>query len=147
MKLVNILAVVVTAVTLNISVCALGEQVESSVEEAINNLESALNSNDINELKAIYSDEAMVVPAKSNIPNNKKEILNFWGELLKEGKSQYQIDVIDLRISNNIAYLSAIWSATVIGEDVNFEIHDGYMNSVLQRQNDGNWKIRIQNWN
>lgn len=122
------------------------EAPEVQVKATINTLENALNDNNIVELESIYSDEATVIPSETEVITDKSAIASFWNGQLSKGKSLYNINIIDLQVTNNIAYLSASWSATVI-KDGDYEILDGYVSNVLEKQSDGNWKIRVQNWN
>lgn len=132
---------------LSISATANSQTTEFEIKATIDDLENALNDSNIIELNDIYSDKAMVIPAEKDALNDKPAITAFWNNRLNDGKSHFKIDVIDLQVKNNIAYLSALWSATVIKDGTSPEILDGYMSNVLERQSDGNWKIRVQNWN
>ena len=120
---------------------------ETEIKETMNGLEKALNTSDISELQKIYSDEAQVTPANAEVLNDLPSIATFWNNRLSEGKSIYNIDVIDLQINDNVAYISALWSATVTTDGAHTEIRDGYLSNELERNTDGNWKIRVQNWN
>ena len=71
----------------------------------------------------------------------------FWDNKLTTAQSRYRIDVIDVHVTNNVAHLSALWSATVISPGIGAEVKDGYLSNVMQRQDDGSWKIHIQSWN
>lgn len=147
MKLTKTFAMLLLTTTLSVSVTAMSDQTENDIQATINGLETALNNKDTGILKTLYSDEAMLIAEESEILNDKAAIVSFWNNQLNEAKSRYHIDVIDFRVNDNIAYLSALWSATVVTDASNIEVMDGYLSNVLERQENGHWKIRIQNWN
>jgi uncharacterized protein (TIGR02246 family) len=147
MKLIKLLSAAVILSALSIPVSAKSDSTEMDIKATINGLEKALNENNIKELKNIYTDRAMVVPVQAAILDDYSAIISFWNQQLNKGKSHYRIDVIDMQVNRNIARLSAMWSATVTTGGDSTQILDGYMTNVLERQPDGNWKIRMQNWN
>ena len=147
MKLIKLLSTTIILSALSIPVTAKSDSTEMEIKATINGLEQALNNSNIKEIRKIYTDKAMVVPTEAKILDDNTAIVSFWNKELNKGKSHYKIDVIDMRVDRNIAQLSAMWSATVTTSAENTEILDGYMTNVLERQPDGNWKIRMQNWN
>ena len=147
MKAINLLSATALLLALSIPATAMSDGTEENIRATMDSLEQALNENNIVKLRHIYSDKAMVVPNHEEILDDNSAIVTFWDNRLNRGKSLYQIDVIDLQVDRNIAFLSAMWSATVIRHGEKAEIVDGYMSNVLERQPDGDWKIRIQNWN
>lgn len=147
MKLIKLLSTAVILSALSIPVTAKSDSTEMDIKATISGLEQALNNSNMQELENIYTDRAMVVPMAAEILDDNNAIISFWNQQLNKGKSHYRIDVIDLQINRNIAQLSAMWSATVTTSGESTQILDGYMTNVLERQPDGNWKIRIQNWN
>ena len=147
MKLVKLLSTALILTALSIPVTAKSDGTEMAIKAAINGLEKALNGSNIKQIRNMYTDKAMVVPMEAEILDNNSAIVAFWNQQLNKGKSHYRIDVIDLQVNRNIAQLSAMWTATVTTSGEATKIMDGYMTNVLERQPDGNWKIRMQNWN
>jgi len=105
------------------------------------------NTGQIVELIDMYTDDAIVIPPSSEILTGPTAIKGFWAEILKGGISEYVIDTINLHIDGNTAHQTAYWEAHLTaanGETIHF---DGTMTNVLERQDNGQWKIRMQSWN
>ena len=147
MKLIKLLSTTLILSVLSIPVTAKSDSTETEIKATISGLEQALNNSNIKEIRDIYTDKAMVVPVQDKILDDNTAIVSFWNKELNKGKSHYRIDVIDMQVNRNVAQLSAMWSATVTTSGEHTQILDGYMTNVLERQPDGNWKIRMQNWN
>ena len=147
MRLIKLLSTTLILTALSIPVTAKSDSTEMELKATIDGLEQALNESNIKKIQSIYTDKAMVVPNEAEILDDNSAIVSFWNNKLNQGKSHYRIDVIDMQVNQNVAQLSAIWSATVTTSAAKTEILDGYMTNVLERQPDGNWKIRMQNWN
>ena len=147
MRLIKLLSTALILTALSIPVTAKSDSTEMELKATIDGLEQALNESNIKKIQSIYTDKAMVVPNEAEILDDNSAIVSFWNNKLNQGKSHYRIDVIDMQVNQNVAQLSAIWSATVTTSAAKTEILDGYMTNVLERQPDGNWKIRMQNWN
>ncbi|MFQ5658829.1 MAG: YybH family protein [Gammaproteobacteria bacterium] len=142
----NKFAVLLLSTVLTLPAGATSEQTGNAIQATIEGLESALNDNDIKGIRESYTDNATLIPSESETLNNRAEIGSFWNAKLNMAKSRYHIDVIDFRVDNNIAYLSALWTATFIKAGIQAQIRDGYLSSVLERQQDGDWKIHSQTW-
>lgn len=147
MKPLKLLSTALILTALSIPVTAKSDGTEMEIKATINGLEQALNGSNIREIRNMYTDKAMVVPMEAEILDDNSAIVSFWNQQLNKGKSHYRIDVIDLQVHRNIAQLSAMWTATITTSGEATKIMDGYMTNVLERQPDGNWKIRMQNWN
>lgn len=146
MKIKNKLTALLFLSALGISVAAMSDTTESDIRITINTLESALNGSNLKELSALYTEDATVILVEDDVLDDNNEIIKFWDNELNSTKSNYHIDVIDFQVNKNVAYISALWSATVIVGS-NVEVRDGYLTSYLSRQLDGRWKIHAQNWN
>lgn len=147
MKYINLTLTLVCLLALSIPVTAKSDSTEAAIKATINGLVQGLNEKDIRKIHETYTEKAMLVPTQAEILDDNSQIVSFWHHQLNQGKSHYRIDIIDLRVNRNIAQMSAMWTATITTGGAGTRIVDGYMTNVLERQADGNWKIRIQNWN
>ena len=95
----------------------------------------------------MYKDDAVVIPTASEIIEDKSAIVSFWNNKFSAARSRYHFDVIHYRVRKNVAHLSALWSATVITPDIQADVEYGFLTSVMERQQDGSWKIQSQSWN
>lgn len=147
MKFIKLSVLMVCLSALSIPVPAKSDSAEVAIKATINGLVQGLNEKNIGKIKDTYTEKAMLVPTQAEILDDNSQIVSFWHSQLNKGKSHYRIDIIDLRVNRNIAQMSAMWTATITTGGARTRFVDGYMTNVLERQADGNWKIRIQNWN
>ena len=146
MKLTKTFAALLICAAFNIPASAKSDTPEQEIKATISIMEQALNNNNIQKLKAVYADDAVVVPHETKVLNDKQAIVSFWNEQFSSARSYYHIDVIHFRVGKNIAHLSALWSATVITPDIQSDVKYGYLTNVMKRQADGSWKIQEQSW-
>ena len=99
------------------------------------------------ELTNMYTDEAILIPPTGEILTGPDAIKDYWAEVRNGGVSEYTIDTINLHIDGNIAHQSAYWQAHYMGANGEPVYFDGAMTNVLERQGNGQWKIRMQTWN
>lgn len=147
MKITKTIAAMLICAAFSISATAKSDTTDHDIKAAVAEMERALNDSDIQELRNMYTDDAVVIPAESHALDDKGAILSFWNNKFSAAKSRYHFDVIHYRVRNNIAHLSALWSATVITPDIQSEVEYGFLTNVMERQQDGSWKIQVQNWN
>lgn len=147
MKLTKTIAALLVCAAFSISATAKSDTTDLEIRATIDDMEQALNDSNIQDLKAMYTDNAIVIPDKAKVLDDKHAIVSFWNNQFSAAKSRYHINVIHYRVNDNVAHLSALWSATVITHDIQSEVKYGYLTNVMQRQQDGSWKILEQSWN
>lgn len=131
---------------ISIPAIAKSDNPENEIHATMVRMERALNGSNINTLKSIYTDDAVLIPAEAKALNDKQAIVTFWNNKFSKARRLYHFDVVQFQVRKDIARLAALWSATVITPDIQTEIKYGYLTSVLKRQPDGSWKILEQNW-
>ena len=146
MKLTKTITALLICAAFSISASAKSDTPEHEIKATLSTMEQALNDNNIQKLKAVYADDAVVVPDETRVLNDKQAIVSFWNDQFRSARSRYHIDVIHYRVNKNIAHLSALWSATVITPDIQSDVKYGYLTNVMKRQADGSWKIQEQSW-
>lgn len=108
---------------------------------------SAFNRGDTRELAELYTSDAVIMPPSSEILSNPVAIKSYWDGLRSIGVNDFALYTVNTEREGDTVYQSAMWEATrytARGDTVRF---DGNMYSVLERQKDGSWKIRLQSWN
>lgn len=95
----------------------------------------------------MYTENAIVIPPTSEILSDPSAIEGYWAEVMASGVSEYVIDTVNLHVEGDVAHQTALWQASIMTEDGNVIHFDGAMTNVLERQDDGLWKIRMQSWN
>jgi len=98
-------------------------------------------------LVTLYTKDAMVFPPSSEILEGRLAITTYLDGLREVGFTKYSISNVDMQVKGDIAYSTELWEAIRIGTDGKEIILDGNITNVLERQNDGSWKIKLQSWN
>ena len=122
------------------------EPIESEVWINNKSFEMAINSGDSSALAGLYAKDAVVVPPSLEILNAQDEIRKNWVSQKLTDAENFQVQTVNLRLQDDLIYQTAVWFATVTENGVAIEL-GGEMTNVMARQNDGSWKIKLQNWN
>jgi uncharacterized protein (TIGR02246 family) len=107
--------------------------------------EQAFDAGDAPALAALYTTDAIVVSPGLEIVNRVEEIEKFWAEKIASGTRDFRVRPINLRTDGDRVYQTAAWSAALMVEG-RLNRFDGEMTTVLERQTDDSWKIRLQHW-
>lgn len=97
------------------------------------------------ELKALYTEDAVVVPPSQEILAE-PDFTDFLNKYIRTRMVNLQLQPISLRTEGDRAYQSAVWVATISHNGRQSEI-DGELTNIFLRQPDGSWKIDFQTWN
>ncbi len=108
---------------------------------------SSIEAGDTNELMALYAENAVVFPPSSEILEGVTAIDAYFRDLKNAGFNKYSIANVDLQANGTTAYATALWEAVRIDVDGNKIKLGGNITNVMERQDDGNWKIKFQSWN
>jgi len=98
-------------------------------------------------LVTLYTKDAMVFPPSSEILEGRTAITAYLDGLREVGFKKYSISNVGMQLKGDIAYSTELWEAVRIGTDGKEIKLDGNITNVLERQNDGSWKIKFQSWN
>lgn len=135
-------------VTLAAVPAVMGVNDQSTAVEASNqHWLSAFNRGDTRKLAELYTSDAVIMPPSSEILSDPVAIKTYWDGLRSVGVDDFNLYTVNTERDGDTIYQSAMWEATRYtagGDTVRF---DGNMYSVLERQKDGSWKIRLQSWN
>ena len=99
------------------------------------------------DLVTLYTKDAMVFPPSSEILEGRLAITDYLDSLREAGFNEYSISNVDMQVKGTTAYSTELWEAIRIDADGNEIKLDGNITNVLERQNNGSWKIRLQSWN
>jgi uncharacterized protein (TIGR02246 family) len=125
---------------------AAGEADTTAAAQSINaRWEAAFRAGDAAALAALYAPDAVIVSPGLEIVNRAEEIRTFWAAKIGAGTRDFRVQSINLRADGERVYQTAAWSAALLVEG-RLNRFDGEMTSVLERQPDGSWRIRLQNW-
>lgn len=120
----------------------------ASLEEVSAIWVSSFDNGKTDSMKSLYTENAMAFPPSSEILEGPVAISAYLEGLRKVvGFDEYSISNVDSLIQGDTAYTTALWEAIRVEADGNEIVLDGNITNVLERQADGNWKIKFQSWN
>jgi ketosteroid isomerase-like protein len=120
---------------------------KSAIANVTSDLGKAFNKGQTSELVKLYADNAVFMPPSSEILTGQGAIKKYWDGLRKAGFNEFTIRDISLNAVGNTAYQTALWEAVRKDSAGNIIKLDGNISSVMERQKDGSWKIKLQSWN
>lgn len=98
-------------------------------------------------LMTLYTNNATVFPPSSEILEGKDAIAGYLNDLRKAGFNEYNISNVNLDVKGDTAYSTALWEATRVGANGKSIVLEGNITNVLEKQENGSWKIKYQSWN
>lgn len=119
----------------------------ADVEELISTWVTSFDKGNADGLIALYTENAVVFPPSSEILDSPAAIIAYLDGLKKVGVKEYSISNVNMDIKGDIAYETALWEATRVDANGNVIKFDGNITNVLEKQEDGSWKIKYQSWN
>jgi len=124
------------------------ETPRQSVENSIDKWNAALNSASIEEIMALYANNAMLVQPDGKISKSNEEIRSFWKAMLDKGA--YAVDIENIRGDKDSIVLATRLASTATLSDAHNDdtkyYYSGTIMNVFKRQNDGSWKAQVQQW-
>lgn len=97
------------------------------------------------EVANLYTADAIVKPPFETAPRVMQEgVSEYWTGALKDGLSDYQVNIVNGEQQGDVAYVSGFWAAVPRGADQTPV--GGYLVRVLEKQGDGTWKIAMEQW-
>ena len=145
MKTLKILTALCLSLILTAAMATIDD--ESVIAKVLNDLGKAFNKGQTSELVKLYADNAVFMPPSSEILTGQEAIKKYWDGLRKVGFNEFTIRDIGLNTVGNTAYQTALWEAVRKDTAGNIIKLEGNISSVLKRQTDGSWKIKLQSWN
>lgn len=146
-------AILISFVT-SLSVIACTQQTEvlsdnpKAIIEAVNaEWNEALNSGNIKDLAALYTENATLSPGNGKTLVGRAEIENLFRGFVEAGVHNHSLEVIEVGSSGKLIYQVAKWSAQ--GAETNGEVptFGGITTSILEPDSEGKWLARTHVWN
>lgn len=107
----------------------------------------SFSENSLGRLMTLYSENAVISSPSRKIINGKEEIINYLEGLSKSGIYDYNLLSVDSEEKEGVVYETGLWEATRIDERGNISKLGGSVTNILEKQDNGSWKIKFQNWN
>ena len=120
-------------------------ELRSAIESAAANWDRAFNAGDAAGLAALYTDDATLLPAGSDMVEGSEAIREFWAGFIAEAPEGAIIDLetVDVHGAGNLAYEVGTFSVTAGGEPIDA----GKYVVVWRHEPDGSWKLFVDIWN
>lgn len=117
--------------------------------QAINaKFDQAFNSKQAAQISALYTDNAVVMPAPAGAPvQGAAAIQSFFEGLINAGVIEHQLTLAEAVADGNLAYQRGNWAAAMVGEDGQKQTFGGNVHLVYRKQADGGWKAVTHIWN
>lgn len=100
---------------------------------------------DAGAVAAGYTDSALVVPPAAAPIEGQSAIKDYWAQRMADGQEIYvRVESADVR--GNALIQSGVWSVQVTNPYGERAYGGGDFTRILDRQEDGSWKIRMESW-
>lgn len=100
---------------------------------------------DADAVAAGYTDSALVVPPAAAPIEGQAAIKDYWAQRIADGQRIYvRVESADVR--GNALIQSGVWSVEVTNPYGERAYGGGNYMRILDRQEDGSWKIRVESW-
>ena len=146
MRLIERIGIMMIMLSITFTSAAETEFIQIDLEESNSLWELAMNSGNPGTFAELYAEDAVIMTPSLEIFSSRLDIEKFWLKTIAPIANNFQVQTISIRIDGELAYQTAVWLASVTSNGVTNDI-DGEMTTMLQRQHDGSWKIRLQSWN
>lgn len=120
---------------------------KSAIAKVMGDLDNAFTQGQTVDLAKLYTHDAVFMPPSSEILTGQEAIKKYWDGLRKAGFNEFSTSDITLNTVGNTAYQTALWVAVRKDNAGNIIKLNGNISSVMKRQKDGSWKIKLQSWN
>ena len=110
--------------------------------------DAAVNSGDLQRFLDLYTEDAVRLPPGSDPIRGKKAISRSIQQFFDEYKAQHELEVLDVRVSGDIAFSRGRWRSTDTpksGGDPTSA--SGSWTTIRERQSDRSWKTILEIWN
>jgi ketosteroid isomerase-like protein len=127
-----------------------GDSSRQIAESAAAQWNKAFEHGKVDEILALYTDNAILLQPNGQVSRGTGQIRTFWQNLIAQG--EFALDVVDVRDSGEgtivtTAKLSDVKTLPTPERQVLKYGFGGLLQIVLRRQPDGTWKSQVQRWN
>ncbi|MEI2614202.1 MAG: SgcJ/EcaC family oxidoreductase [Methylotenera sp.] len=119
----------------------------NTIEAANAKWNKALNSGNVKELAALYTENAILSPGNGKTIVGRAEIKNLFKGFVDGGVHNHTLEIIEVGGTGKMIYQVAKWKAQGAEANGKTPSFGGIATSVLQQGSDGNWHTRTHIWN
>lgn len=121
--------------------------VRQAIEDANTQFMEAIKRGDAASVAALYTEDAKLLPAGSEMGTGKQAIQAFWESALKMGVRSLTLETLDIGYEGDLAYEIGTYSLDIQPEGGQATTDRGKYVTVRKRQPDGSWKLVADIWN
>jgi ketosteroid isomerase-like protein len=136
-----IASILALSLALTVSVAAASDK--EAVEAAYKTFNTAFNKGKAKSVAALYTDDAIILPADGGKVVKKSGIEDFFAGFFKNGVTDHKLEIIDVKASGDFLVGASNWSAK--GKDGSS--FGGLATHVFQKQSDGTLKLTLHIYN
>ena len=120
----------------------------SAVRTQIEEWTDAWSTADLEKIVSVYAADSVRIPPNEAAEEGKDAIRASFLKMLDEYTVEPTIDIVDLRVSGDLAYVRSAYSVTLTPKEDGDPLRDsGSWVVVFQRQPDGAWRVISDIWN
>ena len=119
----------------------------NTIEAANAKWNKALNSGNVKELAALYTENATLSPGYGKTLVGRSEIEHLFKGFVDGGVHNHTLEIIEVGGTGKMIYQVAKWKAQGAEANGKTPSFGGIATSVLQQGSDGNWHTRTHIWN
>ena len=119
----------------------------NTIEAANAKWNKALNSGNVKELAALYTENATLSPGNGKTLVGRSEIENLFKGFVDGGVHNHTLEIIEVGGTGKMIYQVAKWKAQGAEANGKTPSFGGITTSVLEQGSDGNWLTRTHIWN
>ena len=119
----------------------------NTIEAANAKWNKALNSGNVKELAALYTENATLSPGNGKTIVGRAEIENLFKGFVDGGVLNHTLEIIEVGGTGKMIYQVAKWKAQGAEANGKTPSFGGITTSVLEQGSDGNWLTRTHIWN
>ena len=119
----------------------------NTIEAANAKWNKALNSGNVKELAALYTENAILSPGNGKTIVGRAEIENLFKGFVDGGVHNHTLEIIEVGGTGKMIYQVAKWKAQGAEANGKTPSFGGITTSVLEQGSDGNWLTRTHIWN
>lgn len=119
----------------------------NTIEAANAKWNKALNSGNVKELAALYTENATLSPGNGKTIVGRAEIENLFKGFVDGGVHNHTLEIIEVGGTGKMIYQVAKWKTQGAEANGKTPSFGGITTSVLEQGSDGNWLTRTHIWN
>ena len=109
--------------------------------------DKAFNSGDAKTVCALYTDDAIFLPATHDVIKGPEGVDKFFAGLFGMGVKGHKLELIDASGDGNIVYGTAKWSAAGKDKAGADQPWGGIATTIFEKQADGSLKLKVHTFN